>query len=200
MSTDPEQLRADIEETRTRLSDDVDALADEANPKRIVQRQTSKAKQALTGAKDRVMGAASDTATASSQRLADKQNDAKAKVSDAGDTVRRQAEGNPLAAGLIAFGAGLLVSSLFRSSEAEQHVAAAAKEKLQPLADEAKLVAKDAADDLKGSAQESVESVRETASDAVDQVKGSGTSAVQDIQGQAAESKDAVQESRRSGN
>ncbi|GAB3918547.1 hypothetical protein GCM10011575_34190 [Microlunatus endophyticus] len=203
MSNDPEEIRADIERTRARLSDDVDTLADEASPKRIAQRQTNKARRALSGAKDRIMGTASDVSDTARDRvnsagdqLAGTRTDAKARAAEVGDTVRERTEGNPLAAGLIAFGAGLLVSSVFRPSSAEQQVASAAKEKLQPLAEEAKQVAGDAADHLKDSAREAVESVRDTAGHAADQVKDTGTSAAQDVQSQAAESKDAVQQSQ----
>ena len=38
-SNDPDQIRAEIEQTRAALSDDVDALADTANPKNIANRQ-----------------------------------------------------------------------------------------------------------------------------------------------------------------
>ena len=52
--------------------------------------------------------------------------------------IRRQTRGNPLAAGLIAFGAGWLVSSLLPASRREQELADQAKqvaqEKVQPVA------------------------------------------------------------------
>ena len=38
-SSDPDEIRADIERTRAALSDDVDALTDAANPKNIAKRQ-----------------------------------------------------------------------------------------------------------------------------------------------------------------
>ena len=41
---------------------------------------------------------------------------------------RRQTQGNPLAAGLVAVGAGLVVAALFRASEQEQQAAEAVKE------------------------------------------------------------------------
>jgi ElaB/YqjD/DUF883 family membrane-anchored ribosome-binding protein len=198
MSTDPEQIRADIERTRTHLSDDVDALADEANPKKIAQRKTAQAKDAISGAKDRVMGKASDASGSAGERLSQAASDVQDKTSGAGRAVREQAEGNPLAAGLVAFGVGLLASSLFRSSKAEQQVAATAKEKLQPLAEEARHVAMDAADDLKGAAQEAAGSVRDTAAQGAQEVKDTGVSAAHDVRDQASESKDAVQQSRQS--
>ena len=40
MSTDPEQIREDIERTRAELSSDVDALTDKVSPSQVVHRQT----------------------------------------------------------------------------------------------------------------------------------------------------------------
>ena len=48
-SSDPEEIRAEIEATRTRLSDDIDTLADQANPKRMAQRQVDKTRDRETG-------------------------------------------------------------------------------------------------------------------------------------------------------
>ena len=43
-SSDPEQIRAEIEQTRSSLSNDVDALADQANPRNIARRQVDTVK------------------------------------------------------------------------------------------------------------------------------------------------------------
>ncbi len=59
-SNDPDEIRAEIERTRAALSDDVDALADTANPKNIARRQVDKAKGRLSDVKDRVMGVGDD--------------------------------------------------------------------------------------------------------------------------------------------
>jgi ElaB/YqjD/DUF883 family membrane-anchored ribosome-binding protein len=209
-SSDPEQIRAEIEETRLRLSDDVDTLADEANPKRIAQRQVDKTKSRLTNVKDRIMGSASDAVDAVSGKASDVASSAGDAVSGAKDrlgnaagsasgvreSVQEKAEGNPLAAGLIAFGAGLLAASLFRSSKAEERLAGQAKERLQPMVEEAQNVAKDAASSLREPAQEAVQSVKETAGEGAQQVKETGSSAAEDVRDQAQQAKDEVQQSR----
>ncbi len=59
-SSDPDVIRAQIEQTRENLSDNVNALADEVNPKNMVHRQTQKVTGAVGSVKDRVMGKASD--------------------------------------------------------------------------------------------------------------------------------------------
>jgi len=62
MSENPDVIRADIEATRARLGTNVDAVADKVTPSNIVHRQTDKMKDAVTGVKEKIMGAA-DTAT-----------------------------------------------------------------------------------------------------------------------------------------
>ncbi|SCC12564.1 Protein of unknown function, partial [Pseudarthrobacter enclensis] len=63
MSENPDAIRADIEATRARLGTNVDAVADKVTPSNIVHRQTDKLKDAVTGVKEKVMGAADHTTT-----------------------------------------------------------------------------------------------------------------------------------------
>ena len=58
MTSDPDQIRADIERTRARLSNDVNTLSDTVNPKNVARRQADRAKGAISGVKDKVMGTA----------------------------------------------------------------------------------------------------------------------------------------------
>ena len=139
-SSDPEVIRRQIEDTRRELSYDVDALNEKVNPARVVDRRVSAAKGRITNLKEKVMGSAHDTTT-SAQGMAsnaagsvqgaassaagsvqDAASTAVEAVQQAPDTVIRQTQGNPLAAGLIAFGVGWLVSSLMpASSEVSVH-------------------------------------------------------------------------------
>jgi len=45
MAEEPDQIRDDIELTRTRLAHDVDRLADKTSPTRVAQRRWTGAKQ-----------------------------------------------------------------------------------------------------------------------------------------------------------
>src|SRR2546423_839120 len=65
----------------------------------------------------------SDAASSAASTISDTGSSAAAAVQDAPQAVRRQTQGNPLAAGLIAFGAGWLVSSLRPASRKDQRVA-----------------------------------------------------------------------------
>src|SRR6476619_4741730 len=116
-SNDPDQIRADIERTRAELSYNVDSLTDTANPKNIANRQVDKVKDAARGVRDKVMGSPDDpydTGAVGDARTAvqDRASAVGDAVSDVPGQVKQKTRGNPLAAGLIAFGAGLLISSL----------------------------------------------------------------------------------------
>ena len=214
-TSDPDVIRRQIEDTRRELSYDVDALNEKVNPARVVDRRVTAAKGRITNLKEKVMGSAHDT-TSSAQGMAsdaagsvqsaassaagtvqDAASTAVEAVQQAPDTVIRQTQGNPLAAGLIAFGVGWLVSSLMPASEKEKQLAqqaeSAVREHKDALLEPAKQAAQEIGDQLKPAAQEAVESVKATAQDAAATVKDEGQSAVQDVQGQAQQSKDRVQ-------
>jgi hypothetical protein len=233
-SSDPEQIRREIERTQAALSQDVDALAEKVTPGKIVERRVDRARDAATRLKEKVMGSdpygrhgsgesvggsvlsaastatdrVSGTASSAASSVQDAASSAASSVQgaassaagtvqDAASTavgavqeapqaIRRQTRGNPLAAGLIAFGAGWLVSSLLPASRREQELADQAKqvaqEKVQPVAQQ---VAAEVKENLREPAQQAVESVRSTAQDAKDTVTDEGRSAAQDVQGRA---------------
>jgi len=191
MTNDPDQIRREIERTRLELSDNVNALGDKVNPGSIAKRQVSRVRGAATSVKDAVIGSASDAAD-SSQQVAATVGDA---VSNAPNAVARKAQGSPIAAGLIAFGAGLLVSSLLPASRAEQQAAEKVKDTAQPLVDDLTDSAKELAGNLKEPAQQAVEEVKSTATDAAATVKDEAGSAADDVRSQAQDSKETVQQS-----
>ena len=216
-SSDPDIIRRQIEDTRRELSYDVDALNEKVNPARVVDRRVTAAKGRITSVKERVMGSAQDT-TASAHGMA---SDAAGSVQDAASSavgtvqdaassaaeavqhapqqIVRQAQGNPMAAGLIAFGVGWLVSSLLPASEKEKQLAqqaeTAVREHKDTLLEPAKQAAQEIGEQLKPAAQDAMESVKSTAQDAASTVAEEGKSAAQDVQGQAKDSKQKVQSS-----
>ena len=189
-SNDPDQLRAEIERTRSDLSQNVNALGEAVTPGNIAKRQVDKVAGAAVGLKDKVMGTVDD-ATSSAADTASGVGD---RVGEVKDQAARKARGNPMAAGLIALGAGWLLGSLLPASDKERELAAAAKEKAQPMVDEVKNVAQKAAENLKEPAQQAAESLKATAQDAVETVKAEGQQATETVKASAAESADSVKE------
>lgn len=196
-SADPDTLRAEIEETRSHLSQNVNALGEAVAPGNIARRQVDKAKGAAVGVKDKVMGSAESAASSVGDKASGAGSAVGGTVSTAGQTATAQAQGSPLAAGMIALGAGWLLGSLLPASSREQQAAEQLKEQAAPLASHAQEVAKGAAqevaENLKEPAKQAAESVKGTAQDAVETVKSEGQSAAEDVKGSAQDSKEAVQ-------
>ena len=174
--SDPDTIRRNIEATRSSLSSDVDALAEKVSPSSIADRQKEKVKGRARSARESVMGAVHSGA--------DSLPDGNAPVA--------LAKGHPIVIGLVAFGAGWLLSSLLPTADAERSLASSAKEKAAPLVDAAKDAAKDTAQTLKEPAKEAASRVKETATDAASTVKDEGRSAAEDVRGTAADAKDDV--------
>lgn len=179
--SNPDEIREDIERTRAELGQDVDALADKVNPGKAAARQGHKVKRALASVKDRLMGTASDVGDSAHSAL----SNAGDAVSDAPHRIASSTRGNPIAVGLIAFGAGLLAAALIPASQQEQRLADKAKDAAEPLIDEVKDVAAASADHLREPAREAVDSVKERAAEAVDTVKDEGAAAAQDVSSEA---------------
>jgi gas vesicle protein len=188
MSDSPDAIRADIERTRREFGADVDALADKVTPSKIVGRQTDKMKGALRSVRERVMGAADDAGDS----VKGVGSSVASGVGDATHRVAAKAEGNPLAVGLMAFGAGLLLASLIPASEKEKQLAEAVKEEAQPLIDEATAVAKGIGEDLKEPAQQAFVSVKDAATDAASHIKGDATDAASTVKESAQDARDNV--------
>jgi hypothetical protein len=216
-SNDPDEIRADIERTRAALSDNVDDLAESVKPKNVAGRQVGKVKEAASNLKDRVMGpddddysgsavgtvgdkassakdAVADKASSAKDTVSEKASDAREAVRQAPSRMKRRAQGNPLAAGVVAFGLGMLVSSLIPSSEKEREAVSQLQENLEPVKEKAAAVARDIGEGLKPAAQEAAESVRTTAQEGAENVKQEGQSAAADVKDQAQASKETVQQ------
>lgn len=156
MTSDPDQIREQIEETRISLSEDVNALADTVNPAHAAKRKAASARSAVLRVKDKVMGAASQSVSSTTSAAGGKASAVQEMASAAPDRLCRQA-GNPLAVGLIAVGVGWLAGSLLPASSAEERVATKVRETAGPAVTGA---AKDAAAGLQDSAKQAAESVR----------------------------------------
>lgn len=120
--------------------------------------------------------------------------DARDATMDAGRTVVRKAQGNPMAVGLIAFGAGLLAASLIPPSDAERTLAAQAKDAAQPVIDDVSEAGQQVAEHLKQPAQEAVQAVKETAQDSAENVKSVATDRTNDVMDDAKDASRRVQD------
>ena len=181
-TTDPDQIRREIEQTRSELSGDVNALTDKVSPRQAVGRRVDRARGAFRDVRERVMGTASDagdSAASSTREAASSVREAASTVGDKASEVpqmlRERTEGSPLAAGLVAFGVGVVFSSLLPPTRGEQRLAGQVKEKVAEHGDELKQqatqIGQEVKENLREPAQEAVESVKSTATEAKDTIK-----------------------------
>jgi len=195
MAQSPEELRRDIEETRHALGRDVDALNEKVSPGRVVSRKVERTRQSVASLRDHVMGSTSSGVSSVSDQ-ASSVGDA---LSGAPDVARQRTQGNPLAAGLVAFAAGWLVSSVMPATKAEQQAALALQDRAQDLAEPVKEQLSEMGDqvrsNLQESAQDAAESVQQSAQEAVEAVKSEGSDQAQHVTNEAKGSADSVRSS-----
>jgi hypothetical protein len=189
MATEPDRLKAEADQTRERLAGDVDRLAERASPKRKLKQGSDRIKDAARNTKERVMGTTDqvhERAHGLAEVAQDKAEQAAEAVRALPERSRRRTEGNPLAVGLIAFGAGLLAAALIPESRAEQNagaqladmgsdaaapLATAAKESAAHIAEEAKSAAKAAGQQITETAQQAAQT---TGQEARNQMRSGG--------------------------
>jgi len=203
MTRDPDQIRDDIESTRASLSEDVDMLSQKISPGRVAQRTKGRLRDGVYRTKDKIMGSSEPQHARSSGGLGTAKAKTTSMVSTATDTatsapdvVRERTEGNPLAAGLIAFGVGWLASSLLPATQTEKRAGSRLQDNATELgrtvAEEAKHAAQDVADNMRQPTREAAESVRSTAQDAASEVKDQTDEAASDVRQQAQDSSHSV--------
>lgn len=129
--------------------------------------------ETMTETRERV----SDRVTDMAERATEKIHDAEEAVSEVPELVRRKTTGNPLAAGLIAFGGGLLIASVFGPTSAERKAARGAQPVVEEAMREAKDTGREMAEGMKESAQQAAEDVKDEARQAGERIREGATEA-----------------------
>ena len=179
----PEQIQAEIERTRNNLSTDVDRLTEKVTPGKVLNRRVDDVRSTASSLRDRVMGSAGDGSglRGAGDTLSDKASNLTSAAGSAPQAMRQRTQGNPLAVGVIAFGVGMLLSSLAPASQLEQNMAETAEAKAKELAEPLKQTGQEMAENLKEPVQESMQQVKETATQAAQDTADHAKSAAQDV-------------------
>ena len=199
MGETPDQIRRDIEVTRAELRADANRLVDHTSPRSIAQRQVRGVRQGLVSLKEKVMGSASDAATTVREQgqdtghaVAERAGQAVQAVQDAPRQVAKQTQGSPLAAGVIAFGGGLLLAALLPKTAAEQQAVQQLSDSLSDVVDPAKEALAQSAqhlkEDVKSSVGDAAGEVKQVATDAAQTTAEEAKGAAQEVGGHARES------------
>ncbi len=178
MGEDTDKLSSDIAHTRNDLSSHLDELQDKVSPAAIVERRKVAARDSVGTVRDKVMGSAGGAKDSVSDQS-----------SNATDTAKEQFQGAPLAAGIAAFGLGMVVAALVPATKAEARAAVQVKDTLQeqaqPLIEDAKVAAADVAQQVKENATEAADQVKQTGQDAASRVQDEGSSAAESVRSDA---------------
>ena len=150
MGQDPSDIRAEIEETRARVGDEVDALSYKTDvPARVgdyVDDKKQAVKDKATGVKDAITGTASRAVPSGD------------KVGFVKDTAERNPLGLAIGAAALGFVAGLLIPSTRveneRMGELSDRVVDAAKETANDAVEHGKQVAQEAGETVKETGKE----------------------------------------------
>jgi ElaB/YqjD/DUF883 family membrane-anchored ribosome-binding protein len=182
---DPAAIRRDIATTRDEMEGTLEAINDRVNPQRVYRRRTGRIRQRWYSLRESVMGSSDysvrDRMSDVSVRdrmpdVSERAEQARQAVSDAPERIEQRTRGNPLAAGMIAFGVGALIGSALPESDAERRVAREATDKVDVEGTKQRL--SEHARDLK-------ETVQDHAREAAEDVKDSAREAAHDVQDQA---------------
>jgi hypothetical protein len=171
MGTDAQRIRADIVETRERMSDTVDALGYKTDVKARARDYVGERRAAVSGsvggAMRRVGGAADAVVSrftgSTEQAGGGPAAGAREAISNAGGAISGTAERSPVAVAVAGVGVGLLVGLMLPSTTVED-------ERIGPVADEVK-------DRARETGQEALEHGKELAQEALDR----GTDAAHDV-------------------
>ena len=195
MGQSTEELNTQIAGTRDTLAADLDALQDRVSPSAIVERRKAAARGRMGDLRDKVMGTAhsardsvSGSASGAAGSVKGTAGDAKGMVQGVAGRTEETVEGSPIAAGLVAFGAGVVLAGLLPASDKEARLASqvvdTAKEQAQPLVEEAKAAGQDIGESLKETAGRAVDDVRSTAQESAEKVKEEGASSADTVRTQ----------------
>jgi hypothetical protein len=182
-----EELRRDIEHTRDNMGYTLDAIGDRVSPGRIMERRRNRIVGGFANMRDAVMGsvheagsALGDHVSGTRETLSDGASGLAGNITHSPDMARRQARGNPFAAGVIAFGGGLLLAALIPPSEPERQIAQKVRDAAEPLVEPAQDAARQISSAVQESGQEAVGQLKETAASAAQSVKDTAAAGAQE--------------------
>lgn len=186
MGQTADELRAQIDEQRQDVSRDLEAIGDRVSPGRMVARRRARVRAAwhdtrdrLVGTAEHAQGSAGDATSGMMGSVQSAASSAKETATQLPDAARRQAQGSPLVATAVAFGAGFLLAAVIPTSRPEEALVGRFENELgegvSGLKEGVTEMVRDVADNVSGDVQEAGRSVAESARDAVDEVKTNAT-------------------------
>jgi hypothetical protein len=162
------------------MGETLEAIGDRLSPDRMMERRKAAVKLRFQRIRESVMGSP-DYDEPATQRVREGAADLASSAGDvarnAADRIQRtpdalaeQTRGNPLAAGLVAFGAGLLVATAFPRTRAEERVVESAGPGLETAKQELREGGRELAAGVKEHAQQAAQQLSDTTTQATQEV------------------------------
>lgn len=186
MGQTSEKLKAEIADRRADMSEVIDQLGNKLSPRQAAQRRVGRVRDRCASVAATIMGSANQAGEAVQglkHNVTDRTQDIAGSVQSAPQAARSSTQGNPLAAGLIAFGGGLLLASILPATKTERQMASSVSQQARPLVEEAKHAAADVKDNLQDSAKGAAQELKDTVSDSAHQVTEDARSSGREIAG-----------------
>lgn len=181
-------LRREIAATRADMDRTLAEFEDRLSPSRIRERQTAKVRSRWDDVKTSVMGSADEVqerGEALADQAQDSLQDAQQAVKQAPQELESATRGNPLAAGLIAFGIGSLAGSLFPATSPERKVADELRDRFEdPVKEQMQRSGDEVGTELQEHAQEAMEDTKQTAQQAAERVQADARTSAEQVQDQ----------------
>jgi len=194
MGTSADTLRHDLDQERANLTNDLQVIGDRMSPGRMVDRRKAATRRRFADVRERVMGTAEqmqDRTSATTSDMKDAASNAASSVSgamrEAPEKAEQMVQGNPLGAGIAAFGLGLVVATLMPETRTEQRLVSKIEPQLQNAVSTVGSAAQEVVDAVKPAAKDAVGELKDEAKQAASQVKDQGRDAVAQTKDQAKE-------------
>jgi len=208
MGTSEVELRHEAQVQRERMGSTLEAIGDRVSPERMVERRKAAVGQSFRKARNTIMGSRdyeeprlAHVKEQMKGQAASVKDQATSAVSTAADRVQHapemladQTRGNPLAAGLVVFGAGMLLATIFPETRTEQRLVDAAQPQLQHATAELKDAGRDLAQDARQLGQDATQQVRAAGSEAADTVMQQAQTSAETVKQQAQTSTEQVRQ------
>jgi len=177
------------------MGETLEAIGDRLSPDRVMERRKAAVKLRIQRVRESVMGSP-DYDEPASQRVRERASDlassaggaarsAADRVQHAPDTLADQTRGNPVAAGLMAFGAGLLVATAFPRTRAEERVVESAGTGLETAKQELREGGRELAAGAKEHAREAADQLSDTTTQATHEVAQHAKTSAEKVKDQA---------------
>jgi Protein of unknown function (DUF3618) len=179
MGQTTEELNSDIAGTRQELASDLDALQGRVSPQAIIDRRKAAARSRLQAVRSKVMGSIGSGSSDGAGAV----HRARGATGDAAQTAQEKVEGSPLAAGAMAFAAGMVIAGLLPATDAEaeasRRIMDTAREQGGPVMESAKSAGQHIASGLQDSAGQAAQQVAESAKSSARTVKEEGAASAE---------------------